>query len=98
MKAADDRIGLAIMTAFAESVNKVDLKYEIWLVGTIQEETGLVGAHSIQADLGEFLALTYEVGLAGDYPTIEERDMPVNSALGRASLPRTAWSTTTMSR
>jgi endoglucanase len=78
MKAADDRIGLVIMTAVAELVNKADLKYETYLVGTIQEETGLVGAHSIRADLGNFAAaLTYEVGLAGDIPVTDEKDMPV---------------------
>jgi endoglucanase len=82
MKAADARIGLAIITAAVEELSRADLAYDVYLAGTVQEEIGLVGASSLVAELGPFdAALVYEVGLAGDIPVVEDRDMP--AALGQ---------------
>ncbi len=69
MKAADDRVGLAVMTAVAEAADPARLGHDTWLVATVQEEAGAVGAASIRAELGGFdAALAYEVGPASDLP------------------------------
>ncbi|MFJ4170259.1 M42 family metallopeptidase [Paenarthrobacter sp. NPDC089714] len=68
-KAFDDRVGLAIMTAFAERIDRSKLTHNVVLVGTVQEETGAIGASSLRADLGNFdAAIALEVGPAGDTP------------------------------
>ncbi|PRB43063.1 aminopeptidase [Arthrobacter sp. MYb23] len=68
-KAFDDRIGLAVMTSLAERIDRAKLTHNVVLVGTIQEETGAIGASSLRADLGEFdAAIALEVGPAGDTP------------------------------
>jgi len=77
MKAADARVGLAIMTAAAEAVEISQLCWDTYLVATVQEEGGLIGASSIRHDLGSFdAAIAYEVGLAGDVPGITCRELP----------------------
>lgn len=66
-KAFDDRVGLAIMTRFAERFDPASSAYRVTLVGTVQEETGVVGAGSLRADLGDFdAAIALEIGPAGD--------------------------------
>jgi len=66
-KAMDDRAALAIMTQLLERVDRSRLAYDLWLVSTVQEEIGLVGASSVE---GFDLAIALEVGLAGDIPTV----------------------------
>ncbi len=71
MKAADDRIGLVVMTAFAAAMaqRRAELAHEVVLAATVQEEAGAVGAASIRADVGAFdAALAFEVAPAGDVP------------------------------
>ncbi len=77
-KAMDDRAGLAVMTMMAEHVVPAELQYEVWLASTIAEECGLTGARSAIA--GFDLGVVVEVGLAGDIPLVDPREMPV--ALG----------------
>lgn len=77
-KAMDDRAGLAVMTVMAERVDRARLQYEVWLTSTVMEEVGLIGARSVAA--GFDLAIAVEVGLAGDIPMVDDRQMPV--ALG----------------
>lgn len=68
-KAFDDRVGLAIMTAAVLELRGTALPWDLTLVGTVQEETGGIGAASLRADLGAFdAAVAYEIGPAGDYP------------------------------
>jgi endoglucanase len=78
-KAMDDRAGLAVMTVMAERIDRGRLQYEVWFVSTVMEEVGLVGARSAIA--GFDLGIAVEVGLAGDIPLVDNRQMPV--ALGR---------------
>jgi len=79
-KAMDDRAALAIMTAFADRVDRARLQYEVWLVSTIQEETGLIGARSAAA--GFDLGVIVEVGLAGDIPLVDPRQIPLSLGAG----------------
>lgn len=78
-KAMDDRAALAVMTELAGRVERGRLQYEVWFGSTVMEEIGLIGARS--AIRGFDLGLVLEVGLAGDVPLVDERQMPVG--LGR---------------
>ncbi|NLE77288.1 MAG: M42 family peptidase [Chloroflexi bacterium] len=74
-KAMDDRAALAIMTALLERIDPARLCYDLYLGSTVQEEMGLVGAHSLERD-GRFdLAVSLDVGLAGDVPGVDHREL-----------------------
>jgi putative aminopeptidase FrvX len=76
-KAMDDRAALAIATIAGEELAKRDdLAYEVVLASTIQEETGLIGAHSIADTIDVDLCLNLDVGLVGDIPGPDKRDFP----------------------
>ena len=79
VRQSDGRPGaLALMTAFADQVDRGRLQYDVWLVSTVQEEIGLIGARSAAA--GFDLGVIVEVGLAGDTPLVDPRQFPL--ALG----------------
>lgn len=67
MKAADDRIGLVVLTAFVEAIERERLAWDVMLIATVREESGGHGAASIRADVGVFDgAIAYDVAPAGD--------------------------------
>nr|WP_277349435.1 M20/M25/M40 family metallo-hydrolase [Streptomyces sp. S3(2020)] len=81
-KAFDDRVGLALMTELARRLAGTGATRDVVLVGTVQEETGAVGAASLRFDLGAFdEAIALEIGPAGDTPGMP--DGPREVALGR---------------
>lgn len=76
-KAMDDRAALAIATMTGERLaRRADLAYEVWLVSTIQEENGLIGAQSVADELQLDLCINLDVGLTGDVPGVDTRDFP----------------------
>jgi putative aminopeptidase FrvX len=76
-KAMDDRAALAIATRAGERLaGRDDLVYDIWLVSTIQEEGGLIGAQSVIDELAVDLCINLDVGLVGDIPGPDKRDYP----------------------
>ena len=76
-KAMDDRVVLAVATRAAERLaGRDDLRYEVWIGSTVQEENGLIGAASIADSLQLDLALALDVGLTGDIPGPDARDFP----------------------
>jgi tetrahedral aminopeptidase len=76
-KAMDDRAALAIATLAGERLRgRSDLAYEVWLVSTIQEENGLIGAQSVYDELELDLCVNLDVGLTGDVPGVDPRDFP----------------------
>lgn len=76
-KAMDDRAALAIATAAGERLaGDDDLPFELWLVSTVQEENGLLGASSLADELRLDVAIALDVGLTGDIPGVDERDFP----------------------
>jgi tetrahedral aminopeptidase len=82
-KAMDDRAALAIATLAGERlVGRADLAYEVWLVSTIQEENGLIGAQSIVDEVELDLAINLDVGLTGDVPGVDARDFPAKLGKG----------------
>lgn len=74
-KAMDDRVGLAIMDALLEELDRASLKFDLYLTSTILEEMGLIGAASINRELQCPYAIVLDVGLAGDIPTVGDRDL-----------------------
>jgi endoglucanase len=74
-KAMDDRAGLGIMTALLERLDRNELKYELYLASTVQEELGLVGAYSLERDQRFDMAIALDVGLSGDLPGVDEKEM-----------------------
>jgi tetrahedral aminopeptidase len=80
-KALDARMGLHIATEVARRADQGKLKFDLYLGSSIQEENGLIGAESLirHADFAQ--AISIEVGLAGDIPLVDAREMPV--ALGK---------------
>ena len=82
-KAMDDRAALAIATLAGERLaGRTDLAYEVWLVSTIQEENGLIGAQSIVDEIELDLAVNLDVGLTGDVPGVDARDFPAKLGAG----------------
>lgn len=83
-KALDDRVPLAVITEVLRRVPKEEMKCELVLACTVQEEIGLVGAFATAATEGFDAAIAVEIGLAGDIPGVAARSMP--TALGQGPL------------
>jgi endoglucanase len=82
-KAMDDRAALAVATLAGERLaNRSDLAYEVWLVSTLQEENGLIGAQSIFDEVELDLCINLDVGLTGDVPGVDKRDFPSKLGAG----------------
>ena len=80
-KAIDARMGLYIATEVARRVDRAKLKYDLYLGSSVQEENGLLGAVSLARYTDFAQAISIEVGLAGDIPLVDPREMPI--ALGK---------------
>ena len=77
-KALDDRACLAILTEVIRQVPAEEMKWQLTLACTVQEEIGLVGAYAA-GNREEFdAAIVVEIGLAGDIPGVGETMMPVH--------------------
>lgn len=81
-KAMDDRAGLAILTALISELKPSELAYDTYFGSTIQEEIGLAGASSIGQSLDFDLAIALDVGLSGDVPGVDARNMPIGLGKG----------------
>jgi len=83
-KAMDDRVALAIATLAGEELatRRDDLAYEVWLVSTIQEENGLIGASSVFDEIAFDRCVNLDVGLTGDIPGPDPRDFPSKLGAG----------------
>lgn len=76
-KALDDRGGLVALTQLLQALNPAELAYDLYVVGTVQEEPGLIGSDSICLALKPDYAIAIDIGLAGDVPTTSFAHMPV---------------------
>ncbi len=82
-KAMDDRAALAIATLVGEALaDRDDLRFEVWLASTVQEENGLLGAQSVLDELDIDLCINLDVGLVGDIPGPDRRDFPCRLGAG----------------
>jgi endoglucanase len=81
-KAMDDRALLAVMLKLCERLVGADLAYDVYMASTVQEEIGFVGASALAFE-GDFdIALSLDVGLAGDIPSIEKDRMQIKLGEG----------------
>jgi endoglucanase len=81
-KALDDRALLAVMTELVRRVPAVEMRCQLTLAATIQEEIGLIGAAAISARHDYEAAVVLEIGLAGDVPLVQEDMMPLHLGEG----------------
>lgn len=90
-KAIDDRVALALMTHLVEEVESQSLAYDLTIAATVQEEIGLVGATSL-GNKGDFdIAIAIDNGPIADYPTVDEREMPVHLGQGPTLVYKDSW-------
>ncbi|HET8522647.1 MAG TPA: M20/M25/M40 family metallo-hydrolase [Thermomicrobiales bacterium] len=90
-KAIDDRVALALMTHVLIELDRSRLAYDLTLAATVQEEIGLVGSQSLGAR-GQFdLAIAIDNGPIGDYPGIDNREMPARLGDGPALVYKDSW-------
>jgi endoglucanase len=78
-KAFDNRSGVAVMI---EALKRVDTKFEVYVVGTVQEEVGLKGARTTAYELSPDVALASDVERAGGHPGLEKKDAAIEIGKG----------------
>ncbi|MPM97442.1 putative aminopeptidase YsdC [bioreactor metagenome] len=72
-KAWDDRIGALIAVDVVRKLKGVKHDFDIYAVGTVQEEVGLRGAKTAAYAIKPDLAIALDVTIASDYPGGENR-------------------------
>jgi endoglucanase len=80
-KAMDDRFTYPVMLKLAERIQDQELPYDLYFASTVMEEFGLRGAESL-ARHGFDISIALDIGLAGDYPTLDEGRMPIKLGKG----------------
>ncbi len=81
-KAMDNRAALAVMDVLLERLDPSKLAYNVYVASTVQEEIGLIGAHSINREIGAHYAISLDIGLSGDVPGVDQRDVSVRLGAG----------------
>lgn len=81
-KAIDDRALLAVMTELIRRVPAAEMRCQLTLAATVQEEIGLVGASALSARQDYDAGVVLEIGLAGDIPGAQEDMMPLHLGKG----------------
>jgi endoglucanase len=76
-KAIDDRALIAVLTELVRRVPASEMRCQLTLAATVQEEIGLVGASALSARQEYDAAVVLEIGLAGDVPGVQEDMMPL---------------------
>ncbi len=81
-KALDDRVLLAVLTEVVRRVPASEMRCQLTLAATVQEEIGLIGASALGARHEYDAAVILEIGLAGDIPGVQEDMMPLHLGKG----------------
>lgn len=82
-KAMDDRLGVTVLVELARRLRGAELKCDVTLAVTVQEEIGMIGASSLARDGRSFdIGFIIDNGLAGDIPTVNEAHVPVRLGMG----------------
>ena len=74
-KAMDNRVAFVVMDRLLDVIDRDRLRFDLVFASTVQEEIGLYGAESIIADAKPDLAIAIDIGLAGDVPGVDARDV-----------------------
>jgi tetrahedral aminopeptidase len=80
-KAMDDRLSHAIEIKLAERLKNVKLNCDLYLASTVMEEHGLKGAMDLSRG-GYDISIALDIGICGDYPTLEPGRSPVKLGQG----------------
>ncbi len=83
-KALDDRVSLAVMTELVRRVKRKELRWDLTLACTVQEEIGMIGAAALAARERFDAAIIVEIGLAGDIPGVRDDALPIRLGGGPA--------------
>lgn len=75
-KALDDRVPIAVLTEVLRRTPVAELRWQLTLACTVQEEIGLVGAAALAVREEYDAAIVVEIGMAGDIPGGALRTMP----------------------
>ncbi len=78
-KAFDNRSGVATMI---EALKRANTEFEVYAVGTVQEEVGLKGARTSAFELNPDVAIAIDTDIAGGHPGIEKKDTTVEMEKG----------------
>lgn len=81
-KAMDNRVALALMDELLKRIEPQRLKFELFFGSTIQEESGLYGANSINRDLACEYGISLDTGLSGDVPGVDVRNVSTRLGAG----------------
>ena len=81
-KAIDDRALLAVLTELVRRVPVAEMRCQLTLAATVQEEIGIVGASALASRQDYDAAVVLEIGLAGDIPGVPEDLMPLHLGKG----------------
>lgn len=82
-KAMDDRVALAIATMAGERLaGRDDLRFEVWIASSVQEENGLIGAASLFDSVPFDRCIALDVGLTGDVPGVDPKTFPSKLGAG----------------
>ncbi len=81
-KAMDNRVALALMDELLRRLEPDRLQYELFFGSTIQEESGLYGASSINREIGCDYAISLDTGLSGDVPNVAVQDVSTRLGAG----------------
>lgn len=81
-KAMDNRAALAVMDTLLDRIEPHKLAYDLYFASTVQEEIGLIGAHSINRTINARYAIALDIGLSGDVPGVDQRDVSVRLGAG----------------
>ncbi|MBE0517504.1 MAG: M42 family metallopeptidase [Methanophagales archaeon] len=78
-KAFDNRSGVAVMI---EALKRANTEFEVYVVGTVQEEVGLKGARTTAYELSPDVAIATDVERAGGHPGVEKKDVAIEIGKG----------------
>jgi len=83
-KAFDNRAGVAVLVEALKRLKqaKTEAEFEVYAVGTVQEEVGLKGARTSAFELNPDVALALDTDIAGGHPGIEKKDTTVELEKG----------------
>ncbi|MGJ3237270.1 MAG: M42 family metallopeptidase [Anaerolineae bacterium] len=81
-KAMDNRVSLALMDALLNQLEPDRLAVDLYISSTIQEESGLYGAQSINRQVNAPYAIAIDTGLSGDVPGVDPRNVATKLGAG----------------
>lgn len=81
-KAMDNRVALAVMDEVLRRLEPDRLQYELFFGSTIQEESGLYGANSINRKVNADYAISLDTGLSGDVPGVNVHNVSTRLGAG----------------